>query len=492
VLVAVNAGGRVDRAFGREGVLRLQRVAFASAHLYGAVPPEPLGVLFLRELPGDSVLAGGGTEVAAFLAEVDGGGRLRRGFGDGGILARTNPGASTIELTSMTTDRTGGIVASGTTDSGLDRYHPTGAVFRFDRDGAVDRGFGHGHGFLRVPEPPAYSGATIALDSRDRILVLGGDPPFEPASVTRIGDEGEPDSTFGIDGIATLPRSATIDLGARKVRLRPRLIAALPHGGFLVYAGAGYDHGERLYPAVVRLTSSGKLDRSFGHRGVSVIVGLGHRYEGRAMIVAADKILLAGRLRPGDSTGRAVVIGLHRDGRLDQSFGRRGVATTAPGSGGGAFASLTLGPEGAIFAVGGTWTKWTKESSGIITGEVLPVIARFTPDGRPGRRFAQRVIESSPLAESGRPAPVQQVILRRNQILTVGQGMPGVSAYSPLGRFERSLGPAGTRGPTGHVLGIAVEDGRPVIVTTTAAGRPLTVRPLVAQAGGATGSESQK
>jgi uncharacterized delta-60 repeat protein len=485
-LVAVTASGRLERAFGREGVLRLRSVAFASAHLYGAVPPEPLGVLFLRELPGGSVLAGGGNEVAAFLAEVDGGGRLQPGFGVGGIVTRTNPSPSRIELTSMTMDRTGRIVASGTTDSGVDRHQPTGAVFRFREDGAVDRGSSDGDGFVRVPEPPSSSGAAVALDARDRTLALGGDPPFEPASVTRIGAGGWPDPTFGIDGIAALPRFATVELGARRVRLNlaPKLIAGLPQGGCLVYAGAGYDHGEHLYPAVIRLTSNGRLNRSFGHRGVSVIVGLGRRYEGNAMTTtSAGGILLAGRLRPGYSTGKAVVIGMRPEGGLDRSFGRGGAATTAPGSGGAAFDSLTLDPEGVIFAVGGTWTKWTKEGSGIISGDVLPVIARFAPDGRPDLRFAQRVIESSPLAESGRPAPVRQVIFWRGQILTVGQGMPGVSVYSQSGRFERTLVPEGTHDPAGDALGIAVEDGRPVIATTTSGGRPLTVRPLLPTAG---------
>ena len=53
-------------------------------------------------------------------------------------------------------------------------------------------------------------------------------------------------------------------------------------------------------------------------------------------ISSTGEILLAGRLRPGYSTGKAVVIGMRPDGGLDRSFGQGGVATAAPGSRGGA------------------------------------------------------------------------------------------------------------------------------------------------------------
>ena len=54
----------------------------------------------------------------------------------------------------------------------------------------------------------------------------------------------------------------------------------------------------------------------------------------------------------------------------------------------------------------------------------------------------------------------------------------------PDARFERTLIPSGRRKPlAGHTLGVDVQDGKPVVVTTTKAKRDLTVQPLMSAAG---------
>jgi uncharacterized delta-60 repeat protein len=358
VLAAFTASGGLDRGFGREGVLPLRSLAYEFAVFRRFRPIEPLGMLFLRELPDGAVLAGGGTEVGAFLAEVGDDGRLESGFGDGGIVTRTNPRPSTTELGSMAVDRRGRIVVSGYTDAGVSQG--SGAVFRFRADGAVDRGFAGGQGYVRVPEPPispepAQAPAGISLDAHGRALALGVEFPSERATVTRIGTNGLPDPRFGIDGIAPLPRYASVEVGAREVRLRLNLLArlatALPEGGSLVYARAGHN-GARPYPALIRLTRRGRLDRSFGHRGVAVIVGgVGGNFDASVMVtLSGGKILLGGAVRspcgsayPGRS---AALMRLRSDGGLDPSFGHGGLTTVPSCRWGRTFASMALGPGG--------------------------------------------------------------------------------------------------------------------------------------------------
>jgi len=495
VLAAFTASGGLDRGFGREGVLRLGSLAYEFAVFRRFSPVEPLGALFLRELPDGAVLAGGGTEVNAFLAEVRDDGRLESGFGDGGTVTRTNPRRSTTELGSMAVDRRGRIVVSGDTDAGIGQL--SGAVFRFRANGAVDRGFAGGQGFVRVPEPPTppeppQGPADISLDAQGRALALGADFASQRVTVTRIGTNGRPDRRFGIDGIAPLPRYTWVEVGARKVRLRLNLLArlatALPGGGSLVYARAGYDHGARLYPALIRLTSRGRLDRSFGHRGVAVIEGgVDGNFEASVMVaLSGGKILLGGAVRspcgsayPGRS---AALMRLRSDGSLDPSFGHGGLTTVPSCRWGRTFTSMAVGPGSEILTAGGTWRRLRKAGPDTLIQEELPVIDRFSARGRLDRGFGHRAIRTVPSPGRGLSA-AERVVLWRDQFLVSGKGFSGAIVYSRNGLFERKLIPAARREPAaGHTLGMAVQDGKPVVVTTTEAKRPLTVRPLTSAA----------
>jgi uncharacterized delta-60 repeat protein len=491
VLSAFTASGALDRGFGRDGVLLLGSLAYEFAVYRPFSPVEPLGVLFLRELPDGGVLAGGGTDVGAFLAEVGDHGRLESGFGDGGTVTRTNPRPSTTELGSMAVDGRGRIVVSGYSDAGVSQF--SGAVLRFRADGAVDRGFAGGQGYVRVPEPvvppePPKASAGIPLDAHGRVLALGADFASRWATVTRIGTNGRPDRRFGIDGIAALPRHVSVEVGARKIRLRlnlfARLATALPDGGTLVYARAGYNYGARRYPALIRLSSRGRLDRSFGRRGVAVIVGgVGGNFDANAMVaLSGGKILLGGAVRSPCGSGyqgrSAALMRLRSDGSLDPSFGHGGLTTVPSCRWGRTVVSMDLGPEGEIITVGGTWTKLTKVGSDTLI-EDLPVIDRFSARGRLDRGFGRRAIRSLPSPGRESLSPAERVILWRDRILVSGQEVSGAFVYSRHGRFERKLIPAGQRKPVpGHTLGVAVQDGKPVVVTTREAEWGLTVQPL--------------
>ena len=175
---------------------------------------------------------------------------------------------------------------------------------------------------------------------------------------------------------------------------------------------------------------------------------------------------------------------LRSDGSLDPSFGHGGLTTVPSCRWGRTFASMALGPGGEILTTGGTWRRLRKAGPDTFIQEELPVIDRFSARGRLDRGFGRRAIRTLPSPGRGSLSTAERVILWRDQILVSGQGVPGAFVYSRNGRFERKLIPAGRRKPVaGHTLGVAVQDGKPVVVTTTEAKWDLTVHPLMSAAG---------
>jgi uncharacterized delta-60 repeat protein len=495
-LAAFTANGRPDPRFGEDGVLRLASLGWEFAEFARTVPVEPLGVLFLRELPDGGVLAGGATERGAFLAEVAGDGRLARGFGDGGIVTVAHPRRSSTELVSLSVGRDGGIVASGRTDAGAANWG--GGVFSFRPDGSVDRGFGAGQGYATLPEPPGTSEplgipvelpAAVSVDPRGRALVLGGDFVSHSQTITRLDPDGRPDRRFGIDGIARLPRYASAKVGHRGARRRlnllPRLVTALPGGGALVYARAGADH-EMVGPALIRLTSRGRLDRSFGHGGVAVPTGLA----GGSALVAlpGGKILLGGWVRSPcgevSAAPTAALMRLQPDGSPDSSFGHRGLTTVPSCAWGRSVASMAVGPDGGIVVAAGLWRRWVKSRPGWSALHEAPAIERFSARGRLDGGFGHRAIRTAPPQRIGAGAgPRAEVVTAwRGSYLVSERGSPEALVYGADGRFERRLVPARGRGAVRGTLGVVVVDGKPVAVATTKGKATLTVRPLASAA----------
>jgi uncharacterized delta-60 repeat protein len=96
-------------------------------------------------------------------------------------------------------------------------------------------------------------------------------------------------------------------------------------------------------PAVLlRYRPNGRLDRSFGRRGLTRIA-LGSRLAGKALAIQRNgRILLAGVYNvPKTGEARVAAVRYRPNGRLDRSFARRGFFTRDFGYEGVAYAALT-------------------------------------------------------------------------------------------------------------------------------------------------------
>jgi uncharacterized delta-60 repeat protein len=332
------------------------------------------------------IVAAGSVEGHGFgLARFRANGRLDPTFsGDGRTTLNFDTdgvGASAVGI-----DHEGRIVIGGTVQEVLE---PAGfppkttywfAVARLNRDGTPDTTFS-GDGLQVTRIGVAAELHAIAIDRQDRIVAVGSsatnDEYYDVGyAVARYLSGGHLDHSFSGDGVFTGRFGRLPDGPANAVAIdgRGRIVV----GGCAV-DGAPTPHTRYTRFALVRLTSSGRRDRSFSGNGeVRTMIG-NHRasisdlvIDGQGRIVAAGnsryatvaRYLPTGRLDPSfagdgkavpdlslrtaavalDRSGRIVLGGnvegyfpiawavarLHGDGSLDRAFGD-GAAVETPG-----------------------------------------------------------------------------------------------------------------------------------------------------------------
>jgi uncharacterized delta-60 repeat protein len=219
-------------------------------------------------------------------------------------------------------------------------------VESFKPDGTPDPSFGvsgePGVAFPFGGEPAALSGG-LALDAAGNILVAGVEQSSTSSAtvaVARLTSDGQPDRSFGSEGIAT------VRLDGDRI---PKIVAglAIDQSGHIVVAGTADFFGSSGSPGtptssdfwVARFGTDGNLDSSFNRGSLEFISFVQNgqlEFSSDAGVALAPdgKIVLAGETLgetgAGDeySSNRQPVIALARldaDGTLDRSFGEGGL-----------------------------------------------------------------------------------------------------------------------------------------------------------------------
>lgn len=218
-----------------------------------------------------------------------------------------------------------------------------------------------------TPAPGPRTEATQLASAPDGLVVTAGTTTSTPKAeapdrdtfvVARFTAAGKFDSGFGRSGVAQVkvPRPA----GAQDVTLTS--VAVQPDGrvivaGYVQLAGTTAARG-----VVVRLTSTGKLDDTFGDGGIvsSPVPAEAELHVEDVALTGDGSIVLAGQ-----RDSRYFVARLKPDGALDKAFADNGVLAD-PGKEASAIQALAIGEDGTIFAGGGTG---------------LPLLLRLTPGG---------------------------------------------------------------------------------------------------------------
>jgi len=425
---AVAAADRADPSFGGDGIV--------------AVPPPAetqgrnIGVRDLAVLPGGKIVATvGGIEGSRYFAAARLGedGELDPSFGSGGFTERLRirrrgfawEGLRT-QAQHLALQRDGKVVVAGYAANETGGTSPL--LVRFRTDGALDASFGRGGMVVSKlgPEKPEsiepYRGGGIlrdvAVQTGGRIVAAGSlnenGGPAPAGLVVAYRPSGRVDPSFG--------RHGRVVFQARGHALYTAFtdIEVLSNRKILV---AGYLYGRVV---LLRLSATGKLDRSFGGGDGKVFLGRTHRVLccGPALVaVQPDGRILLGSegFHIGGPTMQ--LARLRPSGKLDRSFGKRGLAAgRSPRA--GYFEPLDLVLQGGRIVVPGVQSRVDKQRREF---SVFTVLA-YAHSGRLDRSFGPDGAQLLPY-EGGSTANAAAV--QAGDRLVVGGGVEGRNDMPP-------------------------------------------------------------
>ena len=253
-------------------------------------------------------------------------------------------------------DPNGRIIVVGATDDDL-------MALRFTPSGTLDPSFS-GDGIATVNFGGISYGNNIGVDSAGRIDVAGtvehaGEVDFAAA---RLLDNGTLDPSFSGDGRVTTDIDALEELdfqGGMAVDASDRIVVS---GQVVPPSFSGPNH-----LALVRYTSSGKLDPTFGDEGV--VLGGDESSAGPVAIDATERPVVIGHIPGHDGD----LLRFQTDGALDLSFGGGdGVAQELP-SGVGPEA-VAIDPSRRIVVGGHSWNGSDSDfaAARFLSGEPAP------------------------------------------------------------------------------------------------------------------------
>ena len=359
-------GGSLDPTFGQGGI-----AAGNTAGRYNAIALQKNGSI---------VVAGSVVSNGFLVSRFTPQGARDASFGSGGsVVTAVGPNFDTAQSVVIQSD--GKIVAVGYSHRSSTIFTNADlAVVRYNSDGTLDGTFGNGGKVTTAISNTSSQdtaagndeafGAVLQLDGK---LVVVGETSISSDStkivVVRYNGNGTLDTSFGTGGkVLTQVRQYT---GASSVALQP-------DGKILVAGYTTVVNASLVGAVVVRYTSNGTLDSTFGTNGIAKLPELSDNFAGAgAVALQADgRIVLAGGWNvPSGSTHRPFgVARLNPNGTLDSTFNKSGTAsvyTDLDGLSKDNAGGVAVQPDGRIVVAGG--------STGTDDGAVA--LARFNADG---------------------------------------------------------------------------------------------------------------
>lgn len=237
--------------------------------------------------------------------------------------------------------------------------------------GVVDSTFGkNGYGVLMPSVSQSeFSNQTVCAD--DKILSVGSvGGSNEDIYVAKWTKDGQPDSSFGVNGIILYdPKLGADDNGID--------IVELPDGKIMVLGittGAG---GSDIL--LMRLNSDGTIDNSFSNNGIKVQAVLGKDYATKMKIVD-NYIYVGGYYKSNNVTKDAFFLKFDFEGAVESSYGVGGIAHVNIGNDNmDMLQDFDVTNSGEVYAVGRT----------VSQSSVNQYLCKLDKDGWPDLDFAK-------------------------------------------------------------------------------------------------------
>jgi uncharacterized delta-60 repeat protein len=287
--------------------------------------------------PDGKILVTGGSGTGLGLARYLPDGSPDPSFGSGGAVVSSFPGSAYA----LALEPDGKIVVGGS-----DYMFTSFALARFLPDGAVDTGFGNGGEVTTRLDPIWGSQVTsLAVQTDGRIVAAGLVTAGEGGwpALARYNADGSLDATFGSGGKVTEQNTALDPGEVNSVRL--------DSSGKIVVVGR---FGADLNPfaqqfSLFRLRTDGSFDPSFGTSSPGItLTPVGWPATASAVVLQRDgKIVLA-----GTGGGSFALARYGPTGRLDNTFGNRGIVKTGFGTRSAAAGGLVVQRDGKLVAAG--------------------------------------------------------------------------------------------------------------------------------------------
>ncbi len=225
---------------------------------------------------------------------------------------------------------------------------PVLGLLRFNTDGSIDSAYGD-NGVRRLPPGAPFAQARAISRLPDGAFLVVGETRDKDQVLARFSPSGEPDPSFGLNGVAVLRAEVFASLGNFSVvRVLPGL-----DGTTTVVANTEIT-GQPRRVAVVRFAGP-TTDPSFGDGGFVVLRPPTSDSARAAFVLPDSRIVIVGASRTppqsGDTT-RAFITVLSSSGVPDLAFADRGTFILPPASNFESFTAVAAGPAGSLFVTG--------------------------------------------------------------------------------------------------------------------------------------------
>ncbi len=326
-LARYNTNGSLDSTFGTGGTVLTSFGGNLSAAFDVAVQPD------------DKIVAVGVAGSDFGIARYSANGTLDPTFGSGGLVTTDFGGSDQANGIALQPD--GKIVVVGPLQGKI-------GVARYNTDGSLDSTFGSG-GKVMTDASPSFDGAFDVAVWSGKIVVGGGTGLYRSGAsdfqVVRYNADGSLDSSFGGGGIVTTDFGDSDNIFGIAVTAGGKITAA---GGTI-----GASPGDF---AVARYNSDGSLDSTFDGDGKTTTdFSAGSDDLGNGLVVQPDgSTTVAGIAGSGFATTAFAVVRYTSTGNLDTTFGSGGKATAVFGNPINNAFDILAQPDGKVVVAGGT------------------------------------------------------------------------------------------------------------------------------------------